>query len=182
MRTVRMSLAGTVVLVLLAGLSSAVLAQATAEDPLDPMRPSQFTGSWLVDWEGEFAGWAWTDLGDYSESLDNESVTPFEASDPRISGTWTQVASIRKSPIDIEADIFALVWSGVVRIENEAGAWSGTFDGYYGEDGVRELYRLDGEDAYDGLTAVLSWVEEGDTYDGVIIAGVPPEYPELPAE
>ena len=46
MRTLRLSLAGTVILALLGGFYGGVLAQANEEEGLDPMRASQFTGTW----------------------------------------------------------------------------------------------------------------------------------------
>lgn len=176
MRTLRLSLAGTVIAVLLGGLGSAVLAQD--EDSLDPMRASKFTGTWgEVISEVPMEDWAWMPGPPGSfESLDNETIAPFEASDPRISGTWTQVLDMRTFIIDEAADIWAPVWSGVVRIENEEGAWSGPFDGFFADSG-HEWYRLEGEGAYEGLLAVLRWAEEGDLYEGVIIPGVPPDYP-----
>jgi len=74
------------------------------------------------------------------------------------------------------------VYSGRVRIENEDGAWSGVVDGYHAGTYSRESIRLVGEGAYEGLTAVLRWVgapEVGADHvvDGVIVPGVPPDYP-----
>ncbi len=46
MRKLRSSLAGTVIVALLGGLSGAVLAQTNDEEMLDPMRAGHFTGTW----------------------------------------------------------------------------------------------------------------------------------------
>ena len=150
-----------------------VAVTAQEEGSLDPMRASQFTGAWTDD-PSDDVGLEWLPGPDYYESIDNESVHLFEASDPRISGTWTQDMDIRAFPIDEAAGLFAVVWSGAVRIENEDGAWSGMFDGYGGGETGREWYRLEGEGAYEGLTTVLRWVAEGDIYEAVHRPGLAP--------
>jgi hypothetical protein len=176
MPKLRLSLAGTVILALLSGVGSAVAAQTTDDEALDPMRPSHFTmtTSEHVSDSGEPV---WGPGPGYGQSLGNEMVAIMEASDSRIGGTWTQVLDIRAFPIDEQAGDFALVWSGVVRIENDGGAWAGALDGYHTGTLGREWNRLEGEGAYEGLTAVFRYVEEGDAYEGVIIPGVPPDYP-----
>lgn len=157
-------------------------ASSTAEASADLGPASRFSGSWDADWQDDVKSMFWMPGPDYRESLDNLSIHHFEASDPRISGTWTHVMNARSFPIDEEAGIEASVWSGVVRIDNADGAWVGSFLGYADESGEHESYRLDGEGAYAGMTAVFGWTREGDTYDGVIIPGVPPAYPAPIAE
>ena len=177
MRTLRLSGVGMVILALSCGLSIVTVDQSEDEQALDPMRSSHFTGTWTEDISdsGELI---FTPRPGYVETLDNESFAIMEASDPRISGTRTQVLNGRAFPVDEQAGIFAPVYSGVVRIENEDGAWAGTLDGYInGADKGREWNRLEGEGAYEGLTAVFRWIEEGDAYEGVIIPGVPPNHP-----
>jgi hypothetical protein len=174
MRTLRLSLAGTVILVLLGGV---VPVTAQQEESLDPMRASQFTGTWTDGPSDDDAGPGWAPGPDYYEAPDWESVHLFEASDPRISGTWTQDLDMRAFPIDEDAGLFAVVGSGAVRIENEDGAWGGMFDNFGSVNTGREWYRLEGEGAYEGLTAVLRWFSEGDIYEGIIIPGLPPDQP-----
>lgn len=161
-----------------AAVSPSPTVQPSEEVSSDLGPANRFTGSWDADWRDDVKSMFWMPGPAYRESLDNLSVHQFEASDPRISGTWTHVMNARSFPIDDEAGTDASVWTGVVRIDNADGAWVGTFQGYSDEQGEHESYRLDGEGAYAGLTAVFGWTREGDTYDGVIIPGVPPAYPE----
>ncbi len=95
---------------------------------------------------------------------------------PRISGTWTQVLHVRSFPIDPGRTVGPRLDGGRAHRERSWRLVQGGIDGYGGDNGGREFYRLDGEGAYEGLTAVLRWVAEGDAYEGVIVPGVPPEY------
>ena len=182
MRTLRLSLVGMVMLALLAGLSGAVLAQ-DEEAPLDPHRPSFFTltsGDLLSESE-----WVWSPGPDDSaEFLGLEAVLPVEASDPRISGTWTEVYDFRgwPAPDDTGLPFSPSVSSGAVRIDNEDGAWVGTWDSFGSAFSGYEWIQLQGEGAYEGLTALIhqsgDFAAEVETYEGVIIPGVPLDYPE----
>jgi hypothetical protein len=100
-----------------------------------------------------------------------------KASDPRISGVWTQVVDVRLLPIDEAEEIYASVWSGAVRIANMEGSWVGTDDGYNDGTVGQEWNRFVGEGGHDGLTAIFRYDPVSDVYDGVIIPGVPPDYP-----
>jgi len=181
MRTLRLSLVGTVILALLAGLSGAVLAQ-DEEATLDPHRPSSFTltaGDPLS--ESEFV---WSPGPDHSgEFLANELVFPVESSDPRISGTWTEVYDLRgwEAPDDSGLPLSPTVSSGAVRIDNEDGAWVGTWDGFGSTVSNQEWIQLQGEGAYEGLTAVihqtLDFATDVETFEGVIVPGVPLDHP-----
>jgi hypothetical protein len=176
MRTLRLALAGTVMLVLLGGAGgTAVVAQSDEDGPADPMRPSHFTMTITDTLSVEPR--EWSDGQGYEEAVGRESVFVVKASDPRISGIWTQLVNIRSFPIDEAADVWAAVWSGAVRIANMEGSWVGTIDGY--DDGAfgHEWNRLVGEGGYDGLTAIFRYDAESGVFDGVIIPGVPPDYP-----
>jgi hypothetical protein len=185
MRTLRVALAGTVMLVLLGGTGgTAVVAQSDENVPADPMRPSHFT---MTDTDTlSFEPEEWLDGEGYQEVVGRESVFVVEASDPRISGFWTQVVNNRAFPIDEAADVWAAVGSAAVRIANMEGSWVGTTDGYDdGAVGHGEWNRFVGEGGYDGLTAIFRYDAESGVFDGVIIPGVPPDYPapiELSAE
>lgn len=129
--------------------------------------------------EGE---WVYTPGPDGSaEFLDIEWTSLVEASDPRISGTWTEVYDFRgwEAPDDTGLPFSPSVTSGAVRIDNELGAWVGTYDGFGSAVGGHEWIQLRGEGAYEGLTALIQqsndFVAEVQTYAGVIIPG------ELPA-
>jgi hypothetical protein len=176
MRTLRLALAGTVMLVLLGGTGgTAVVAQSDEDGPADPMRPSHFTMTISDTLSVEPR--EWSDGEGYDEVVGRESVFVVKASDPRISGIWTQVVNIRTFPIDEAADLEALVGSGAVRIANMEGSWVGTTDGY--NDGAfgHDWNRFVGEGGYDGLTAIFRYDAESGVFDGVIIPGVPPDYP-----
>jgi hypothetical protein len=178
MRTLRLALSGTASLILLGSLAGGALAQSD-EGPLDPMRAGHFTGAWSETIsEVLLEDFVWTGGPGYGESLGNETVAVMDASDPRISGMFTQVMGVRSFPIDPEADIWALAWTATVRIENEDGAWAGTFEGFNNETIPLEWYHLTGEGAYEGLTATMRWTGDSDSYEGIIIPGVPPDHPD----
>ncbi len=160
-----------------AGVAGARLMAADGEGGGTPPDASLFTGAWTEELDfTSVEDFDWS-FDEFAESLDNTSVAMFEATDPRISGLFTQSLSIRSFPIDQAADTWAMVWSSALRIENEEGAWAGVFDGFANETHPREWYRLEGEGAYDGLTAIMLWQGEDETYEGVIVPGAPPDYP-----
>ena len=187
MRTVRVSLTGTVVLALLGGLGGAVL----SEDDVDPMTPAYFTLTRGPAPES-IGGLAPEDLdGDGFPELRGqlEVGIPVEASDPRVSGLWT---------IRVNADVVGVA-NGTVDIavtshylQNDEGGWSGagtTISAFGGEgDLATGLTVLTGEGAYEGLSLILSQTyKDGDeSYWGIILpsAKVPPtpDSIELPAE
>jgi hypothetical protein len=79
------------------------------------------------------------------------------------------------------------VGSGTWRIENDEGAWQGTFTGVEFFDHVSTVSMpLAGEGAYEGQTAIWEVVHHPDSADaicnwdvrGVIIEGSPPAAPE----
>ena len=174
MRTLRLSLTGTVILVLLGGLSGAVVAQ---DEPADPMAHAVVTGT----------------IG-----FGPEENLHYEASDPRLDGevTLTQNRLGYETPgISIEATVRVL--------ENDDGRWVGTDTGLGVSDSIvtdgieydtsfRVTYLnidfivLHGEDAYEGLTAVIveDWEApfgEPATFVGAIVPEMP-AFPELPTE
>ena len=179
MRTLRLTLVGTVIFVLLGSWATAVLAQTTEEEGREPAPASHFTGTWSeIFFMLPLEQWEWTLGPGYVESFGNKTVLDFKADDPRISGTWTQFTNFRSFAVDMEEESWAPVASGAVRIENEDGAWAGTVDSFaFAEVSGPEWYHLQGEGAYEGLTAVFRWIPDDDVYEGVIVSGVTPEYP-----
>ena len=182
MRSLRLSLAGTVILALLVGLGGTVLAQ-DEEAILDPYGPSFFTmaaGDSFHESE-----WVYTPGPDGSaEFLGIEAAFAVESSDPRISGTWTEAYDFRgwEAPDDSGLPFSPSVNSGAVRIDNEGGAWVGTWDAIGSASSGYAWTRLQGEGAYEGLTAVIHSTQDFATgvvtYEGVIVPGVLLEYPE----
>jgi hypothetical protein len=155
MRTFRLSLMGTVILALLVGLGSAVLAQDEASEPSTP---------------------AFFELVEETEDGD---VWGIVTTDPRFSGTWV-VNDPNIYPIGHGYDH---VSSGPMRLENDEGAWQGWSSGFSWMSGApwHEQDWFVGEGAYEGLSAVVASrceqlpCEEGDTaFYGLIFEGDAP--------
>ena len=160
-----------------AGFAGAQLLAADDESVVSAPEAGHFTGVWSEELDVTAVDDYDWDFDEYAESLANTSSAMFEATDPRLSGLFTQTLSVRSFPVDMAADSWAMVWTATVRIENEEGAWAGVFDGFANEAAPREWYRLEGEGAYEGLTAVMLWHGEDEAYEGVVVPGAPPDYP-----
>jgi hypothetical protein len=144
MRTLRLSLVGTVTLVLLGGLGSLAVGQDGSAAPVGlPTGPAAFEVQL-----GKTADGAYT----------------FTASDPRFSGNLTFDEGIW-----LEVLPGHQVMADTKRLENEAGAWEGPSSGYIWEDGKNQQTWWVGEGAYAGLNAVTINTTEG--LRGVIFEG-----------
>jgi hypothetical protein len=81
-----------------------------------------------------------------------------EMDDPRLAGSFTMIGNGDEFPQADTSERVEIGW-GEVRIENEDGAWSGTFATTYDSEKINEtsliLYELTGEGAYEGLSALL---------------------------
>lgn len=184
MRTLRLSLAGTVILMLLGGMAAMAVAQ---EDPAAMQAPHQVTGQgWPATWRPGVSerdaergvlkryGWQFSDR--------------VEMDDPRLTGTLWSVwnTDVTGAPSKVHAGTAALVSDG--------GSWIGTGLGYRGpENDHRRLFlELTGAGDYAGYSALLYWHVREDKVgavpwdiDGLVFAGALPPYPdpvELPAE
>lgn len=173
MRTVRLSLAGTVIFTLLGGLGAAVLAQDA--EPAPPARVSiEVLEGRLV---GECGGedpvvCTWTTFDRWS------------ATDTRLSGRATR----RVIQYVWEAPAGDVLEAMAVRLVNDAGAWVGT-GRYVGSDvDLFSGYTLTGEGGYEGLTAFAAGGTGEDVHDyaytlnAVIVDGEVPPFPEMPVE
>ncbi|MFO7532485.1 MAG: hypothetical protein R6W93_08475 [Candidatus Limnocylindrales bacterium] len=181
MRTLRLSLVGTVMLALLGGFGGATVS-AQSEEPLDPMGASFWTATFT---DVEPPAIAFTAGPGYDEASGVASEGLVEASDPRISGRWRQVMDMRSYVSREPAGVPATVWTATARLDNEEGAWVGTFTGFLDGDVGREWNVLRGEGAYEGLTAVFRWLGEEYRQEGIIFPGDLPPLPdpiEPPAE
>jgi hypothetical protein len=168
MSTLRLSLTGTVILVLLAGLSGAVVAQMDA----DP-EAVYFTAT------GEMTGTVdgMQSVGDgFGSWRDGAWIIEVEANDPRASGTLSGFAN---SDIDLETGN-GIEW-GTLRIENAAGTWVGPYTamGYEQPEGTSSPTSgmLVGDGDYAGYTMSLwlDWVQRTPVgIHGVIFKGQPP--------
>jgi hypothetical protein len=118
MRTLRLSLVGTVILALLGGLGGAVLAQMDVDpEAVYFTATGQMTDA--ADADGMLSTadgiWSWRD-GAYAIEV--------EASDPRASGTLSFFAN---ADHDLETG-HGIDW-GTLRVENAGGTWVGPYTG-----------------------------------------------------
>ena len=142
MRTLRLTLAGTVTLALLGGWSAAVTAQDPEEATWTHVTGSTVEGEWTegttgARWEGSV------------ESRPTRSQTfTVEWSDPRLPETMhlQQTAVLHHGDMT-SYDDFMFVFADSLRFEDAVGAWTGSGHGVIGTDGSLVLYELTGEGA-----------------------------------
>jgi hypothetical protein len=169
MRTLRLSLAGTLTLALLGGMGGAVMAQMDAEP-----EAVYFTAS------GPYTDYALgaTSAGNslYS-SRDGFYAFDVEATDPRVSGALTVFYNA-----DVDTDTGHGIQWGTLRIENDGGTWEGPFTGMEYEppegDFVAGSSMMVGDGDYAGYTLYLQgdMTQFGPAHDlhGVVFKGQPP--------
>jgi hypothetical protein len=163
MRTLRMFLAGMVMLALL-GLSAAVAAQSEVE-------PAVWVTGTDVDCSIEVGPEVSTD-GEVQSYRGMGLVCTAEMSDPRLSGVATKVYN---------EDCFSqwpCVYWGTHEIAGPEGTWVGHYAGTHDpEQQANSYFAYSGTGAYDGLSFVGRAVAasgEPATVEGVIYAGDPP--------
>jgi len=104
-------------------------------------------------------------------------------SDPRLQGNYAISFDTDAYYPPGVVDSLDVIGAGTWRIENDEGAWQGS---YHIVGGAPVVVPLVGEGAYDGLTAIVeSAFSESDCaweWSGLIIDRGLPEYPEPPAE
>jgi len=159
MRTLRMSLLGTVILALLGGVGGLTLAQSEDEG-------SGRVTMEIVEWLGEGT----------DESGTYWNAARVEASDSRLSGTGTENWKCQ------EGTGFE-VCVGTWRVENEGGTWLGRIEGFNHASGMYDWTVLEGQGGYEGLTALRVMISEGmesepDVMEMVILDFEMPEQPE----
>jgi len=164
MRTLRLSLAGMVILALLGGPGGAAAGQG------DYSR----SGVWMTItgeqecWNGPWTAYDVQESGDF-QVRGIPVGCDFTSSDPRLSGTWTW---------ELNEDCFAgggcVNW-GTVEAEGPDGTWSGWATGSERpESETRAYVVLVGAGAYEGLTHIEHWAgpfagpfeRYGVTYEG----------------
>jgi hypothetical protein len=107
-----------------------------------------------------------------------ERLVRVDASDPRVRGEARQVMSIESAPgVGLQRS------TGLMRLENEWGAWEGAIRGARYPDGTELEYGwLEGHGAYDGYSYFHSTrghpAETGRTVEGAIWPGEPPPAPD----
>jgi len=155
--------------------AQAATAAGQSADPSDAMGATFWSGTWTeTGYEpgSESPGPGYTDL------VDPVSRGTISADDPRIAGTWTQISHVYFSDSGDPEDGEVQVATGRARIDNDAGAWVGTMISYSGEPNAEAFYVMEGEGAFEGLTAVFRWLAADSSYEGVILPTT--ELPSLP--
>ena len=101
-----------------------------------------------------------------------------EASDPRLSGAWTEVWGCRGAPVE--------VCVASVRVENEGDTWLGRAEWFGGPPvGAFGFAVLEGQGDYAGLAALRRSSCKGQDCEPTVLAiyeGELPPLPDLPAE
>jgi hypothetical protein len=184
----RRALLATAILALPLGAAAPAAGQSQA--PLEQAGASFWTGT-ATFIEGSFTPPTDEAAGEtYDEVLGIGRRVDVAADDPRIAGTMTQVQNARLAKSPDPTDGLSFVINGTARIDNDDGAWVGTWTSY-GADraGGEEWYVLVGEGAYAGLTAIFAGDVDADSpqgpLEGVIVPFALPEVPEpapLPTE
>jgi len=172
-RAIKTSIISILAIGLLTGSAVGVAAQ-------DGEPPTEFTGR--LAFGPQVATGTEEDADGKTESRGNAFITPVVAmSDSRLNGTWT-----RTNNIDFWEDPDVWTWQANWHVETEGGAWEGIETPIVFSDESRSTTTavLVGEDAHDGLTAVIEFAQEGEGWDlrGVIIDGDMPPPPESAAE
>ena len=178
MRTLRLSLIGTVILVVLGPVPT--MAQEVSGEDESAEAPGPVT------WVTGSARCPGIDLGE--SSVDDDGVRHFrggeftcdmQMSDPRVSGTHTSTtwnADVwGESPMDSD-----LVQWATVRLENEGGAWEGWLSGVASLPDPGDIIAIwyEGTGDYAGLSYFEQWTDQDPwTVQGLIFPGDPPVYP-----
>ena len=188
MRRLLSWLAGWVIVALLGGTGSAVVAQDDDAE-LNPLGLSPVTGDirYVRPWDGPIE----SEDADRSRrrSLLVEDI--IELDDPRLSGAmfamWNYDAL--PDPSGVQMGAGGTLWSGTAAIVNDDGSWRGTMNGHSDPDTQHTFveYDLVGSGAYEGYSAVLHATGLGQRLDvaGWVFPGGWPEQPdpvEVPAE
>ena len=182
MRTLRLSLAGTVIVMVVGGLSTTVVAQDDAETvPMLSHGVAVFDATMpyprhfqMPTMEGV------PEEGKVRTRDEGFEVRVEDISDPRLAGTWRTILNK-----DVYRDSLSEVVTVARRIDNAEGSWLGHFAGYLDPDGGRRHQQgiLTGTGAYEGLTAIVRMEDTGTlSWDvhGVVFPGALPEAPEYP--
>jgi hypothetical protein len=147
---------------LLAGASAPVVAQEAASpsagSPVDPMAPSFFTGNAPVTGACRIAS-PTTQVIDAVIQGRGESwgCMTYTTDDPRFSGVSRNVFDTDEytSAARMATGRTGTIVAGRERIENDAGAWEGTWTGLEVESFNETAGWFAGEGAYDGLAAYV---------------------------
>lgn len=172
MRTLRSFLTVTVMLALLGGAGNAVLAQADEGGQADR---GPFSAS-IVDFL-EIGDMNWVPGPPHGRLDDWRMVLDVEATDPRLSGTWTMVQSGHGFGEPGTPEAFG-VYVGTVRLRNEDGVWVGEVLNFNSDPYERMRLVVEGEDGYAGLTAIIDQGAEFGEFQGIVFDYGLPQKPD----
>jgi hypothetical protein len=103
----------------------------------------------------------------------NVLLTVETSTDPRVEGRATITVNIDTYPPAEGAMGPAQIRYGTVRLENDGGAWTGSFEGRMAPSGFIQTYWFRGEGGYDGLSYIVTaggngnvWQSQGVIYPG----------------
>jgi hypothetical protein len=176
MRTLRLSLVGTVTLALLGGLSGAVIAQSGEASELVTHVTGVVTNSWNDSTEEEW----WLDPETVGHARGFKQHQNVDWSDPRLP---------RRKDTRLNFDMYhegefrEVPVRGTHLLTGPYGYWTGTGSGFCDTDGeCVAIDMLTGHEAYEGLNAALFAQTDGATgvtvWDGYIFEGEPLPMPE----
>ena len=182
MRTLRLSLVGTVILTLLGGLSSATVARSDGSTRVtgsvvgvggDPSA-GEYTEEGVVgaDWIGHVRG--------------QRPLVTFEWSDPRLPSQAEMVGNYDAYGYQADGDVGVVVLTNTWLLEDPDGSWTGPWVGWCDDQWLcHGTVTLTGHGAYEGFHAVLTErpQEEADgvitkVLEGAILAGEMTPIPE----
>ena len=186
MRTLRLSLAGTVILMLLRGLGAVV---AGDDETLASERPHQVSGSCVYAGHRTFGAYVEED-GRTGRHGDLVRVG-CEMDDARLSGSLWVLSNMDAIGGRIRASE-GEVMAQTVELVNDDGSWVGTNRGYIAYEPLGRVHywqlELTGTGVYEGHSALLQVKGPGTgpyEVEGFVFPGALPEYPgpvEVPAE
>lgn len=104
---------------------------------------------------------------------DNELFTLEQTTDPRTSGRAMITVNFDAYPGPDGTPGSTQVRFGEMRLENDEGAWSGSFAGRLAATGFLQTYWLEGEGGYEGLSYVVTAGGSGNVWQssGLIFPG-----------
>ena len=179
MRRLRLSLAGTVALMLLGALSGVVIAQD--EEALASDRPHPVSGT--LQYAGTFAPGTMVLEDGQGLQRGYGSRDHIEMDDARLSGYLWHVWNRDYIDVPPYLGVEGEVLTGTVELVNDDGSWVGTMRGYFSMDPRTHYWHiaLTGTDAHEGLSTLLYAAgPAGGLIDveGFVFPGVLPEYPD----
>jgi hypothetical protein len=171
MRTLKLSLAGTVILVLVCGLAGTVVAL----DEADGSPVTHVTGTVVDTFYDDSTGELTYSPGDVHHLSGATYIETNEWSDPRLPAEKEMVLDLTTYPYEGGR---LMITRASIRLDGLDGSWVGTGVGLAYPDGSSQRQDvLVGEGAYEGLFAVLSCGTDMGC-DGFIFEGEMPPQPQ----